>query len=136
MKLSPHIQGKRYPSAMLSIVAFAWLALLMLPCAMVLDLGVSGAAPTASALQSVPLADGYAPTHTHSSQGSDCGCELTDVLPLKTADFSELSAVLVFPIDTFTYLPQVAAQVMVNRQHDVRHATSPPIYLATQRLRI
>lgn len=136
MKLSPHIPGKRYSSATPSIVGIVWLALLMMPCAMVLDLNVSGTASTASTFQPVLHADGYVSAHAHSSQGSDCDCELTDVLSLKSADLSELATVFVNPIETVTNLPRVLAQVAVGLQHDVTHSTSPPIYLATQRLRI
>lgn len=133
---SSNIQRRRYSGSTLGVVVFAWLAVLMMPCAMGFNLDASTTAPTNSAAISGAHDKCPGSTHGDPTDLSDCCCDLTDVPGVKSPEIPELSAVLAFPIETVVSLPLMAGTETVNRRFLAFHTTSPPVYLATQRLRI
>lgn len=131
------IRRKLQSPAKLAVLAFVWVAVLTMPCTMVV------ASPTDS-----PIAEQTSHSDAHSDKchgdseagktkivSADCCCESGDIqanTAFEQIQFVALLQSIAQPIDfdisfgktpVFSQLPAV-------------HATSPPIYFSTQRFRI
>ncbi|MFQ6004175.1 MAG: hypothetical protein ACE5OQ_01615 [Woeseia sp.] len=114
----------------LGVALYAWLAT---PCAVAV---VSGA-PASETRSGVGIHD-----HCPNSKlmiavpDTDCCCDLSAVLSGESPELFTPVILTALPIDRDPFNPTLSDVVPGYRQKPPLHETSPPVYLATQRLRI
>lgn len=122
---------RRYQSpAMLMMVAMTWFAVLTAPCVMAMTL-------------ESPATEVSAHSHGHDdchdanavSSVAECCCELSDLIKSETTGSSHLD-IAPQPLGNEFELSGQLSAAHADSQRIPLHATSPPIYLTTQRLRI
>lgn len=126
-------QHKRRSAISLCIVVFGWLGVLGMPCAMsavpdtlggdlVTVIGVHADCPNAE--QSKPMFD------------VDCCCDPVAAIGAGAPELPKPVPLIARSIDIGLFNPTPANEVMLHLQEPPLNETSPPIYLATQRIRI
>lgn len=133
MTLLANIRRKRSSASTLGVVLFAWLGVLAAPCAMAFW-------PDASSSESVTVIE----VHDHCTNAgstqpmtsANCCCNLSALVSGDTPQLAKLVTLVALPIDFDPLKPMLLSAVLVVPQRSPLHATSPPVYLATQRLRI
>ncbi len=132
MTILDAIRRNRRSATLLSLTMFAWLTVLVTPCAMAFFPG------TASSETIVGIhADCSSMEPTQSMTDSDCCCNLTAMVSSDATQLANLVTLMALPI-VFDLLfnPTLSHQVSIDLQTPLLHDTSPPVYLTTQRLRI
>ncbi len=132
MTILASIRRNRRSAPLLSAAVFAWFTVLVTPCAMAYFPGTSSSETVV-----VVHADCSSVEPTKSMTDSDCCCNLTAMVSSDVPQLANLVTLMAPPI-VFDLLfnPTLSNQVSVDLQTPLLHETSPPIYLATQRLRI
>ncbi len=133
MSLLDNIRRKRSSASTLAVILFAWLSVLVTPCAMAF-------LPDTTSSESVTVIE----VHDHCANAgspqpmdrANCCCNLTALVSSDAPQQDKLVTLVALPIDFAPFKPLLLSAVLVAPQRSPLHATSPPVYLATQRLRI
>ncbi len=135
MTILAAIRRNRRSAILLSVAVFAWLSVLVTPCAM-------GFLSDTPSTETVTVIGAHAGCNnaklTKPMADSNCCCNLTTVVSgdapqlVKLVMLIALPLVLVFDL----FIPTLSNAVSIDLQRSSLHETSPPVYLATQRLRI
>ncbi len=134
MNILTTIRRKRSSASTLSVALLAWLGVLMAPCAM-------ASSPDKPANIQSPSVGVHAkcPNETASLQPmaeADCCCDLGALIEAKPSELTKVHPIIALRIGQ-SIDPQAQAQgVLIDSQKPPIHESSPPVYLATQRLRL
>jgi hypothetical protein len=127
------INSKRVFASMLSVVMFAWLSMAAAPC----EIALVSQAPGPAEFSSLSLWDDCA--HAKSMQsiaGSDCCCSLTTNARVDAPKPLKAAMVILIASDPGFVVPAISVEPTAKPVRSSVDQASPPIYLATQRLRI
>ena len=133
MNLIATLRQRRQAVPLLGIVMVAFLGLVSMPCAMAssFDLPSAEAALTADSAEHCPHSGSTQPK----SQAERC-CDLDAASNVAKPDSPRTGPQLIFAVDQYLLAPLVLEQHMVGLHSVSLSATSPPVYLSTQRLRL
>lgn len=132
------IRRKGHTVSMLSVALLAWSAILVTPCAMAFSAGHSDDQMHGlSTEQPVGVhADCPKIKHPQALPEADCCCDLSDVLKNEPRELSKLSAATAIVVSLTGEMWVHSPDLPIGSQYSLPHKSSPPVYLATQRLRI
>lgn len=133
MNLIATLRLRRQAVPLLAIVMVAFLGLVSMPCAMAssFDLPSAEAALAAPAAEPCPHSDSTQPMSP-----ADCCCDLDAASNVAKPDLPKTGPQLVFTVDQYLLAPLVLEQHVVGLNPVSVSATSLPVYLSTQRLRL
>lgn len=129
------IRRRRHSASVLSVALLAWAAILVTPCAMAFSTGHSDDQMRGlNTEQPVGIhADCPSIKTTQALPETDCCCDISDVLSSAPFELPVAAAiVLSLTGESWVHSPDLPT----GSQYWLPHKSSPPVYLATQRLRI
>lgn len=127
------IRQERHSAPRLSVIVFAWLSMLVSSCSMsLMPVGLGGDT------------DGVICVHEHYPDAKpakltldlDCGCDRTTLLSADSPKPFKPMMLAALPISLDMISPELSSEVPGVHPRPPLHESSPPVYLATQRLRI
>ena len=127
------IKHKRISAAMLSVVVFAWLSVIATPCAMTAVSEVLGRVEL-SCLDFADSCPGVNPAQ--SIANSDCCCLLTALVRVDAPKLPKVAMLIVVPAHLAVIDPAIVSVPKLEPGRLSADKSFPPVYLATQRLRI
>ncbi|HNP37862.1 MAG TPA: hypothetical protein PKK10_18625 [Woeseiaceae bacterium] len=133
MNLIATLRQRRQAVPLLGIVMVAFLGLVSMPCAIAssFDLPSAEAALAAPSAEHCPNSDSTRPMSP-----ADCCCDLDAASNAAEPDSPKTAPQLVYAVDQYLLAPLVLEQHVVGLNPVSVSATSLPVYLSTQRLRL
>ncbi len=133
MTVLSDIKNRRISAAMLSVIVVAWLSVVAIPCAMT---AVSEAPVRVEA--SGPVLDYDCPgvIPLQSTVDSDCCCLLNATVDVDAPKLPKVDMLILVPANPVFIDPAIVNVLMIDHGHPPANDPFPPVYLATQRLRI
>ncbi len=127
------IRHKHHSVTVLSVALFAWLGVLATSCAMI----IVSEAPTSEMSSGIGIHDDRSNSKPTMSMADWKYCrDRSAALSGESPELLELITLTALPIDPDLFNPILSNEVSGDRQKPPLREASPPVYLATQRLRI